>query len=794
MRHEETMSRTRPVLLSFGLLLVLQSAVALSKEPAVNAGGNPDPRLVEALRKITRETLSFADAVRPAIDRAAFEQDALLDHLDYDDVELARFVSEQIAYEPYAGSLRGAHGTLLARAGNALDQSLLLATLLNDAGFEAVIRRGTLTPADARRLLGGLARRPGSPAVWDEVAFSSAFARFRERLSDIPPLESVGGTVPPRITRHELGESIRRDSSSLLAALASADVRLGTSDAGDEVLREARAYFWVDYRTGPAAPWQAVHAAFGGDPPAEVGVVETYSGTIPPELTHRVRLQLFVDQRVAGDVRTAPLMGPMEFPSANVAGQSLSLVLLPDTLLRRTSFTDNVAPAAEARFLVPFINQGLPAGAMALALNGIVIPPDLIQVSQTGVFETVGQRFESAASALRGLGASKDASEPIRAIDSVRLQLTLVRPDGSSRTVERFLYKAPERVKRDPESNDTARRIALVSELARSHSLGFASGGLVEAYVIDEEMGDVLRQAPLIRAMLDPAIGQCDSLACLPRPEMEARPSGDNVATQLAALDRAMPAEPGSVTYRDAPNVIRVTAPLLPTSSTARVFDIMTNSRRAFRLEDGMPEPAPDLVLQAGVAETHIEAAIGGVWAGTPTVDNGVANGDHATRRVWNETPPMAPDAIVEKAMVAQALSDGALIVPTMLPRAGSIGEQPFGWWEIDPVTGRTLGMTRDGGAVLTEFLAGLTVVGMGGALGTVGACFFLTLDVERPPPSFSAPQMARRVASLSGPRFRTNVTGCTFCAAAGALRGVTGGLADQSFAEYYRACMERPP
>jgi hypothetical protein len=770
-------------------MLTLQMVAPFAQEAGGPAGNEPDPRLLESLRTITRETLNFAEAVRPTIDRAAFEQGALLDRLEYDDAQLVRFVTDKIAYEAYPGLLRGAHGTLLARAGNALDQSLLLATLLNDAGFDAVIRSGTLAPSEASRLIRGVARRPSVPKAWDEAAFAKALEHYREQLKDIPPLESVGIIAETGDSRNALVAGILQDSKDLLSALGQADIRLGNESASDEVLREASEYFWVEYRNGPATPWQPVHVAFGGEPPPEVDIAETYAREIPPERMHRLRLELFVDQRVGDDVRTTPLMSAMEFPSANVSGQTISLMLLPDTLMRQESFADNISPAAEARFLVPLINQGLPGGAQALALNGTTVPPELIQLSPTGVFETVGSQFESAAAALRGLDGAEHTTEPLLAIESVRLQLTLLHPLSGSRTIERFLYKSPGEALLEANADETARRVALVSELAYSHSLGFVAGSLTEGYVIDEELADGLRKAPLIRALLDPAVSECDSLACLPRPKMEVDPSGDNLIVHLAAFDRVMPTEQGSVVYRDAPNVVRVTGPLLPSSFMPNVFDIMANSRRAFRIEGGAPVPASDLVLTAGVAETHIEATIAGVWGPGPRIGNTTA-GQGSSLRAWKEMPPLSHEAAVEREMVTQALSKKAVIVTASPLDEGN--DALLSWWEVDTRTGRTLGMTRYGGSVMTEFIIpGTITISVATVLGVSAACFLTTFEIKRPGPFTGFPNLVK-TKLFRPPKMTTNVSGCAFCMATGVVRGISGERQDQAFDQYYKACMAK--
>ena len=54
------------------------------------------------------------------------------------------WVRQNISFQQYPGMLRGAYGTLITRPGNALDQAMLLARLLGDAGYEIRIARGKL--------------------------------------------------------------------------------------------------------------------------------------------------------------------------------------------------------------------------------------------------------------------------------------------------------------------------------------------------------------------------------------------------------------------------------------------------------------------------------------------------------------------------------------------------------------------------------------------------------------------------------------------------------------------------
>jgi hypothetical protein len=88
-----------------------------------------DEVLVSLEQSVERLRQSAA-RFRPVLDRSQFDLDALLDAKDFAPQSIVDFISEAISLEIYDGALRGAVGTLVSGAGNALDQALLAATLL----------------------------------------------------------------------------------------------------------------------------------------------------------------------------------------------------------------------------------------------------------------------------------------------------------------------------------------------------------------------------------------------------------------------------------------------------------------------------------------------------------------------------------------------------------------------------------------------------------------------------------------------------------------------------------------
>ncbi|RLJ16827.1 hypothetical protein DJ031_15245 [bacterium endosymbiont of Escarpia laminata] len=93
------------------------------------------------------------------------------------------FVRDEIGYEAYTGSLRGARGTLWSDAGNSLDQASLLIALLRGQGIEARYVQGTLSDADAKVLV---------LSMFDPEILANAVGNIPERYPKADPGSDFG--------------------------------------------------------------------------------------------------------------------------------------------------------------------------------------------------------------------------------------------------------------------------------------------------------------------------------------------------------------------------------------------------------------------------------------------------------------------------------------------------------------------------------------------------------------------------------------------------------------------------
>lgn len=166
----------------------------------------------------TAETRALLERVAALLDPTEHDLDALGLELAFEEpAGIAAWVAENVAYEAYVGVLRGAEGTLVARAGNALDQALLLARLLTDAGYDARIALGALGDADALELVMGMFAPRAQPRATADAA------GLAESLGvDASAAETyLEGEVPAELThRLRIEMSIERKRGDVFETVA----------------------------------------------------------------------------------------------------------------------------------------------------------------------------------------------------------------------------------------------------------------------------------------------------------------------------------------------------------------------------------------------------------------------------------------------------------------------------------------------------------------------------------------------------------------------------------------------
>lgn len=292
-------------------------------------------------RQFERSLMAVEDGMSN-LPRDRFDPQYVVDQLGIEPETLFGWVKANIGWVPYAGTLRGAGGTLMERRGNALDRALLLAELLGAAGRDVRLARARLTPAQAE-------------ALWNEIAAADAVLPPGEASPGPPASGPTGddggadlsavigdydldpGTVAPLV--EQAGGRARHLADDLFIRSVVHWGRLFDQGAvpreADAQARAAAAraaladHWWVEVEDGGA--WipldtLAPSLSFGKTllPPAETHAVDA----LPDGLAHVVAVRVVAEQIKDGTPQERTLI---DYPlrAAQVIGQRIALRFMP---------------------------------------------------------------------------------------------------------------------------------------------------------------------------------------------------------------------------------------------------------------------------------------------------------------------------------------------------------------------------------------------------------------------------------------------------------------------------------
>jgi hypothetical protein len=248
-----------------------------------------------ASRRLSR-IIAGVDVLQSKIDRSQFEIDALAARLGSDPTAMFHFVRDEIRYEPYTGVLRGALGTLLCRAGNSLDRSLLLAALLQKAGLQTQIARGQLSLQQSQMLVSRLFE-PVRPMPQGVVS-SAELAPELGRAIGVDPAKLLEAADEAQKygdkQQKYLANYVATETGLLSDLLNRAGVDAGVITPNDQLLAEASEHYWVEYQNSNSQ-WVDLDSAFSEAEPGKIVVSATNTfapDAVPEELYHHLHITM----------------------------------------------------------------------------------------------------------------------------------------------------------------------------------------------------------------------------------------------------------------------------------------------------------------------------------------------------------------------------------------------------------------------------------------------------------------------------------------------------------------------
>lgn len=291
---------------SLAFVVVVLGSIAVAQPtslalPAAGSAPDAEVRDVPASRLDSIDVGAIEDAALAQADllpAATWEFGALAVDLAFDLPAMHAFIRDHVAFDPYPGVLRGAQGTLSARAGNAWDQALLLHALVEANGYDVRFAFATL----------------GDDAVASLLAAAPDGARVP---LDDPPMAEVLVVDVQRI-----GDRARRDHARLLEALD------GRAIGGAEADRSAfvRDHVWVQAFDDDGV-WRDL------DPSAPFGealaAATSTAAALPAEAHHEVVVRAVAETLDDGALLETVVLEE-RFVAADAAGSDLWFYVQPD--------------------------------------------------------------------------------------------------------------------------------------------------------------------------------------------------------------------------------------------------------------------------------------------------------------------------------------------------------------------------------------------------------------------------------------------------------------------------------
>ena len=245
--------------------------------------------------------------------RDRFDPQAVIEAAGREADGLFAWVRDNTAPLPYRGALRGSAGVLMERAGNSLDRSLLLAEILQSAGYEVRLANATLTKEQAQQLLQRILSLPHEPA---QPTPDTALQQLRER--------------------------VRARSEQIVTALGGL-----AADSADEQARLAAAvadYWWVQRQQ--AGKWIDLDVT-GVTPPQPARTVPFVAfGRLPLDARdcHEVEFRAVIESFKAGKLQTDVVLKRTLRP-AEVLGRPINFTHMIGKSVRE----EDLAPDEAAR-------------------------------------------------------------------------------------------------------------------------------------------------------------------------------------------------------------------------------------------------------------------------------------------------------------------------------------------------------------------------------------------------------------------------------------------------------------
>ncbi|RCV87622.1 hypothetical protein [Billgrantia montanilacus] len=637
-----------------------------------------------------------------------------------DDVEeLFDWVRDETRWLPYQGALRGARGVLMDGHGSHLDRALLLAELLESAGYRVRLARATLDDGSIEALLGDWQSDVGHVSARPSlVAASSDYATAAQRLNaDEGAVQRQVELSDERAERMAARVSDRTlEQANYLAGHLAGQLDLASADEGnsDEWRRAVADHWWVQWES--PGGWQDLDPVSRRHRPGErvhEGEFESlWPEAIPEEQWHRLRFEVVAERLEAGKLEERTALDH-EAAAAALIGRSLMLDLQPmglppaATLMGGdTGFSPDELPTllgSSEEWLPLLLVDGEPVIQHSILHDGSLGDPE----SGTAISEA----YSEATTALGQIGiggrrGQQEAEAPPE-LTATFLRLSVSAPGRETDIFERSLMDVLGGERREVGVEDLsfsdamreARAFSMLSStelLAQSHwwpteyTLGQLLLGTLDNRMVSLGAVHALRrdEASLMGQALERFEPHPVDLMALAHHRHARSPHRDHIALTrlnlLSTFEHLTLEEEGPL-FEHGFDIIDNRIEVLPGSA----------GPRQVRLAQGVLDTVLEAELMRSTEERHLDSAEGSPVNASLALADALSHGiDWQLVTSGDALQSVDADTATH---LRESLDRGQWLVMATKPEA------VVTWWRIDPETGDTLGMGPQGRGQMTE-------------------------------------------------------------------------------------------
>jgi len=686
--------------------------------------------------------------LKQTIDNSVFQDQELLLELEFDTEQLISFVKNKIAFQPYQGLLRGVQGTLNSRSGNALDQSVLLAKLLNDAGLDARIATAQLSTQQSLQLLSGMANPEIPQHIGEGADFEQALRTFNSKKQD-----KVDWQKTTTFARY------KKTLGALSAVLDKHQITLHEIDMTQRLVEASKAYFWVQYRSNPTDEWHAAHPAFSQPVNFQLKALSHFQNTVPVQYHHQLKIEAFIEQRVGDEIKKHSLMEPWIKPVANLQDKLITFSNAPSGVDVKADY-DLSEILDKSDYFIPIFN-GNKVGDKVFDLKGRLIDTGAMSTPAGALFQTLGDKTLTAVDKLADEGGERADGRASMQLTSQWLKFTFIYPDGTEFVQKRYLYQAP----KSGQIEDLDVKTKLITE----YNLLASSGEKTNAYLAQVFVDLVESGLPLLSASAKKVFNPQQQVA-FPKQIIA---NEFELLSQYHWMQQNPEQNKSTIQFRSQASLLGFKRGYVNPETAFLSVDVIANKQTFIRQQDGKFFTDPQSALVQGVWETACE------WI--PSQILGIAGNSLDTLKVTEASLKQRIDFKVyqpteqDQMQLNTDLNENTVLLDRVsadikqgyvvaIPVQKPNGLGMTGWWRINPESGETLGMIGDGGgSEITEYLIENTQIALtlARAVNNLKKCDEKTNDLEK-------------LCCLAETHFN-NVGGLAFGGVLGAALGTAG-------------------